>query len=331
MYPIVTITESFLDHFNKMDEEISSHASSPHYENNENRLIRKSFDRMYDLLCIASLNISLSQNSINNFDNINGNKPDSYKEWIIFNAIKNSRIINLSIKEFKFVNSCYFTDIEFSKTLKLSEQRGVMIIGQPCCETPFFLEHSFSAIDANDTLLPGIALCSHICSGMIIIDKYLFKDTPNKSQKIVNLISVLERFVNKTLLLPFELDIIIENPESNTLLNTKYMQILNAFGSDKISLHLYAPRKLNGIGDDRYLVTNYSVITVGHPFDRGSYISCNFYPSHDNKEAIKTGYKTWRTKIEFTKKIIKDHPKKPYGYIENRIVSDDTNHSIFNL
>jgi hypothetical protein len=155
----------------------------------------------------------------------------------------------------------------------------------------------------------------------------LFEDSSKYQPKIPNLIAFLKQLIPSNLTKPFEIDIIINNPENNDLVQSKNKQILDAF-SNKISLHIYALRSIQEDAD-RYFITNYGVFAIGHPFDRPTNVSSSFFPSNNNKEAIKSSYNTWLNKIKLAKDLINKTPPN-YGLIKTIWKSDEVNHSIFN-
>jgi hypothetical protein len=80
--------------------------------------------------------------------------------------------------------------------------------------------------------------------------------------------------------------------------------------------------------NDRYLLTNYGVFSIGHPFDRKSNVSCSFYPSNNNIQDIHISFNFWREKIEFAKSMIKSTPLS-FGASKAIWKSDDLIHSIY--
>ncbi len=326
MYPTVFISEAFLDHF---DETAISINNQPQFfidESIERIEAKRSFERMRNLFKNATIHTDVRNNKITKYIKSGSKNYSTYKEWFIHLAIKGNRIFaEQCIDKFDEVNFSYFTSLPSIDSEQLSSKTGTLIIGQPCVNSAFFLEHSFASIETTAEL-NEIDICKHPCSSMIIIDKYLFDEKDNS--KIKNLISLLKRFIPVTLDKPFQLDVIIKNPENNSLLNNKFKQIIDAFEPKKLSVHLYAPMKLNE--SDRYFITNYSVITIGHPLDRNSNISSNFYLSHDNETEIKSGFKFWKNKIDFVQKTIKEIPKK-MGQIDCIIKNDELSHTIYTM
>lgn len=126
----------------------------------------------------------------------------------------------------------------------------------------------------------------------------------------------------------FEIDILIENPENNGLVEAKYNENLKAF-PNKLSLHIYAPRRF-GNESDRYLINNCAALIIPHPFDWDTNITCNFYPSNISKQAIRSAYGIWLKKLKLARDLINRTPDY-YDSIKSTWVSDELKDSIFQV
>ncbi len=159
------------------------------------------------------------------------------------------------------------------------------------------------------------------------MDRYLFDDTNSQTtDKITNLIIFLKELIPIGLDKPFEIDILTENMSNNKLFDKKYDEILKAFPG-KISLHIYAPKKIE---HDRYLITNYSIFSVALPFVGDTSVSCNFFPSNNSIEAIKNSHKLWHDKILLAYDLVNNTPNS-IGLFKTIWKSDDSIHSIYNF
>lgn len=332
MYPKVNVSEEFLDSLDEIANEINSQSSTISINSNDKiTLEKRSLQRIINLLKNAQLNTDIQDRGVIKIIKSSGNKNYStFKEWFIHLAYKQNRItLANELNNYAKANECFFSEMLSDNTEEISLKKGLLMKGKPCTKIPFFLEHTFATIETTSDL-HEIINCKHPCSGMVIIDSYLFNENSNNSSnKIDTLISILKEFISPELEKPFQLDIIIENKKcelTNSLIEKRFNQILKSFGHNKLSLHIYAPNRLNE--SDRYFITNYSVITVGHPLDRNSNISCNFYPSHENESGIKSGYKLWKSKIDFAINVIKGTPPK-IGETICILKSDNLIHDIF--
>lgn len=323
MRPNVFITEEFLDELgnaipkvvNLIDDSVES----------ENKL--ESCKRIRNLLLSSNLKCSILDKKLVKFYKTGLDECPNLKSLIIKRAIKETRLKNNeSYNDFQEKNNIYLIKEDINECNNLSKKKGVIILGKNFIQQPFFLQHSFPPIK-TDAGINSIDESIHPCSGMIIMDPYIFIDNNNRPPKIPNLINFLNKFAQ--FVDPcFELDIITNNPENNELIDLKYNQILESFKNDNIniSLHIYAPyRSIT----DRHFITNYALYSIGHPFDRDSYISGNFYPSSDTKENVKRNYKELHEKILEAIEIINNTPDK-VGLINCVWKTDQTQHAIFN-
>src|SRR5690606_21327083 len=129
--------------------------------------------------------------------------------------------------------------------------------------------------ESTDEALYQIENLTHPCSNMLILDKYLFKDSKNMSKKLPNIIKDIAYFVLRNGPNKLQVDLITESTESkySSMISTRFKEIIEYF-DEKISLHVYAPHKVSEIeASDRFILTNYALISIPHPFDRVSTIS----------------------------------------------------------
>lgn len=330
MYPNIFVSEGF---FENIDIESKKIPQLNIYSNDsevENKF--KSIQRIRDLLLVSNIYSDITDKSLVKYHAKQFGTYNNLKDLIFHRVIKDSNFTNgrkLFIRQQKSdcdkSGFCYFTNQDTSECINESQQNGKIVLGKDFLKTPFYLEHTFASESTNDKIFQ-IEKSKHPCTGIIIIDKYLFNDAKNHSKKIPNLISFLNELIPKELINPFEIDIITQNDSKNQLFNSKFNQILEAF-PNKLSLHIYAPISLNQV-TDRYLITNYSILSIGHPFDRDTNVSCNFFPSNNSTDAIKSSYKLWREKVHLAFDVIKNTPES-MGFIQTIWKSDNLVHTIF--
>jgi hypothetical protein len=333
MHPNTYVSEEF---FNLLDEEYKNLPQLPIYsvsKEYEEKLV--SICRIRDLLLGSNIYSDISDKSAIKYHNKQFGTYFNLKDQILHTKVKDASYATRPIlrtrqskEKCDFNGFCYFTNKDSKDCIEESNKTGKIIIGKDFLKTPFYIKNTF-ATESTDEKIFQIKRSKHPCRGLLIIDQYLFNDTPKRQPKIPNLISFLEELIPQDLTNKFEIDIITAKHESpNDLFQNKYDQLLNAFGST-ISLHIYASPKMND-ENDRYLITNYAVFSIGHPFDRKSNVSCNFYPSNNNIEDIHFSYKLWREKIEFAKSIIKTTPLN-FGVSKAIWKSDEIEHNIFDI
>jgi hypothetical protein len=329
MYPNVFVSEEFFDQF---DLEWANLPNSNIYDTNEegeNKV--KSLNRIRDLMLSSNIYSDITDKSLVKYHTKQYGTYNNFKDLILHKAIKESNYKNgrnLAIRqEVKNCNKsgfCYFTNNDYAGCIEESKKTGKIILGDNFLKDPFFLQHTFGAESTNQTIFQ-IEKVKHPCNGIIIMDRYLFDDTNSqKTNKITNLISFLKELIPPELNKPFEIDILTENMSNNKLFDKKYDEILEAFPG-KVSLHIYAPKKIE---HDRYLITNYAIFSIALPFVGNTSVSCNFFPSNTSIEAIKNAHKIWRDKLSLALDIVKN-TSDSIGLYKTIWKSDDIKHSIF--
>lgn len=329
MYPNVFVSEEF---FEKFDLEWTNLAKSNIYDTNdveENKA--KSLNRIRNLMLTSNIYSDITDKSLIKYHTKQFGTYNNFKDLILHKAIKESIYKNgrsLAIRqEVKTCNKsgfCYFTNNDHSECLEETKKTGKIVLGNNFLQDPFFLHHTFGAESTNQTIFQ-IEKVKHPCNGIIIMDRYLFDDTNSQTtDKITNLITFLKELIPTELVNPFEIDILTENMSNNDLFDKKYKKILDAFHG-KISLHIYAPKKIE---HDRYLITNYAIFSVALPFVGDTSVSCNFFPSNTSIEAIKNAHKIWSDKLSLAFDIVKS-TRDYMGLYKSIWKSDDKIHSIF--
>lgn len=330
MYPNVFVSEEF---FEKFDLEWTNLSKSNIYDTNDVEEYKaKSLNRIRDLMLTSNIYSDITDKSLVKYHTKQFGTYNNFKDLILHKAIKESNYKNgrnLSIRqEVKTCNKsgfCYFTNNDHSECLEETKKTGKIILGNNFLKDPFFLQHTFGAEFTNQTIFQ-IEKVKHPCNGIVIMDRYLFDDTNSQTtNKISNLITFLKELIPSELNIPFEIDILTENMSNNNLFDKKYNQILDAF-IGKISLHIYAPKKIE---HDRYLITNYAIFSVALPFVGDTNVSCNFFPSNTSIEAIKNAHEIWNNKLSLAFDIIKN-TRDSIGLYKSIWKSDDKIHSIFN-
>jgi hypothetical protein len=331
MYPNVFVSEEF---FEKFDLEWANLPNPNIYDTNEEGENKaKSLNRIRDLMLSSNIYSDITDKSLVKYHTKQYGTYNNFKDLILHKAIKDSNYKNgrsLEIRqEGKACNKsgfCYFTNKDYGECLEETKKTGRIVLGNNFLHDPFYLGHTFGAESTNQTIFQ-IEKVKHPCSGIIIMDRYLFDDTSSQtSNKITNLIAFLKELIPTELKIPFEIDILTENMSNNNLFDKKYDEILDAFPG-KISLHIYAPKKIE---HDRYLITNYAIFSVALPFVGDTSVSCNFFPSNTSIEAIKNSHKIWCDKLSLAYNLVKNTPNS-IGLFKTIWKSDDSLHSIFNF
>ncbi|SDA96000.1 hypothetical protein SAMN03080617_04162 [Algoriphagus alkaliphilus] len=304
--------------------------------------------RIHDFLMSANVYSDFSKEDVENCWTSTEGVSNSLKDQIIRSTFKSDVYVDSGRELFlnrridsKFSGDfLFFTGDSFNKSVEKSEKSGRIILGKEFLNRSFYLNHSFPSVDTDATLYQ-IKNLIHPCSGLVIIDKHIFKDTEKLENKIPNLINVIDWIIPKQLFQKFEVCVVTENSKSNMTnsISSRINKIRNHFG-DKISLHVFAPKELKEIEtSDRFILTNYALVSIPHPFDRPTTISCNFFPSQPedyssdvdertNSNPIIEGYRTWKSKLNLAKRVISRTPL-ALGTVQHTWKSDDIEHQIF--
>jgi hypothetical protein len=330
MYPNIFVSEDFFDFF---DEEYDKLPQEEKYNTPlELKNKRDSINRIKELFLASHIYSDINDKSLIKYYTKQFGVYSTFKDFILHTKIRDASFANkpeIRTKQNKdFCQKsgfCFFTNKSFEEAESESKQTGKIIIGKEFLNSPFFLEHTFAAETTNEQIFQ-IKKAKHPCSGIIIMDRYLFDDVANQKSKIDNLISFLNQIIPIDLEAPFEIDILTQNKSKNALFDKKYNQILSGI-SKRISLHIYAPKKIE---HDRHILTNYAIFSIGLPFVGETNVSCNFFPSNNNIDGIKNSYEIWKDKITIAADIVITTPPK-IGELKTIWKSDDLVHSIFNI
>ena len=337
-YPKVFISKNF---FQILDNELTQAKKEDSYENSEKQL---SIQRMLHLINTSHIYSDLTTSEFLSISE----SYESLKTLVsyIFQKFKRdnrSFYPGKSILDCKSTDFTFFIDEENYCCEIKSKKFGNIYVGRNPTYNKFYLSHSFP--NKNTDPVPGDQLMEnlkHPCNSMIIIDRYLLIYNIRYKPKVPNLISFLKKFIELTKLSEqFEIDILVFPPpkpskqgknrnenftQDNKIIREQYYKKIVDFIEQmkklEISAHIYVVSSLSA---DRFILTNYATITIGHPFDRPSYISSNFYPSNNTVSENKQSYQYWKDKLQNAYYEINKCK------INNQWKTDNKSHSIFNV
>lgn len=234
----------------------------------------------------------------------------SLKEHVYFDAIKNQRLTSIS-KEFtssfegetfnipKFFNQVedyngiYFLSVNNDQASEYQNKLGIVIKGVRDEFEDFYGSKNISLnIPAT---MDGVERCSHKANAMVIVDPYIFIDDHGRPPKIPNIIKTIKFFIPINLCIPFNISILTRNADNNLLFESKIQQILEGLGAPNVNIEVVAPRNIHD--SNRYLFTNYSLMTSGHPFDRETPFNCNFLLNATDEDSLLKRYQDWHNKL----------------------------------
>lgn len=345
--PVTYVSEYFLDEFDLKRNQFRQMPEIIDYEEFISKEL-KSCERILVLLLNSILVTDINEKEIIKLckQSLGSKKFKNCKEAVCFKAFKANRLVisrstfsectkeeglvdaNLLLQSTIKKNAIYFLADNHNNCTEASLKYGLASCGIGYDYKDFFSSASLSNYAAAPEL-EILKQLQHDANSMIIIDKYIFCDSPGKSPKIPNVINAVKAFMNEKLTIKFQLDILTQNQDNNELLRRKANELIEGLGGiDKISIHIYSPLKLKE--SDRFLLTNYCLINLGHPFDRTSLISSSLYVSQENKEKLISAYSIWREKLESAKQAVLSTPKQ-LGLIQCVFKTDDEIHRLFSL
>jgi hypothetical protein len=243
----------------------------------------------------------------------------SFRELIIKQAIKQDRLhhnvaaftrytnaagevdANNFTKLTIYQNASYFLPSNQQDCNAAASKTGLAVVGTDFDFKDFFTAATISNY-ATSSQLHELEKVAHKGNGLVIIDKYILQDSTTFEEKLPNIISTIKKFMPSTLDGKFELTIITKHNQNDTIARHKVDELLDALGgSEHISFKLIAPQHMQE--GDRYILSNYLSITIGHPYDRASVLSSSCIISQEAKEKLQEAYKTWYMKLQLAKQI----------------------------
>ncbi|WP_416439677.1 hypothetical protein [Phnomibacter sp. MR] len=273
---------------------------------------------------------------------------DTFTEMIVQRAIKQSRFNhstnafskNLNedgtinppqmVKATVHKNAAYFLPADQAYCEKASNHCGLSVVGIDFDFKDFFGACTIANY-ATTSSLEAVEKIAHKGNGLVIIDKYILTDTAKGPNKIPHIIATVKKFMTDELAMKFELTIITEHISNDRLTNRKANEILEGLGgSEKLSFKLIATNRLPE--SDRYILSNYLSISVGHPWDRNSVLSSSSIISQDSKENLEKAFSIWKSKLQLAKEIAattRPIPNVPNGAFV--FETDGLTHKLLNL
>ena len=231
----------------------------------------------------------------------------SWKEQIIFQAIRNKEFEQISQIQQSDKNAIYFlkeNSFAHSNKMIISDFHNKI----------YYYENLNNRYDI-DKNMNDISVLKHEANSVIIADPYIFSDTPGLMQKMPNII----KFLKEIFTIPnekYHLSFIGRNVNDNinVLVENKFTDIKEAFPDYCIDITGFFPKK-DIFEADRYIFTNYCMCDYSHLFDRNTGIrpTCLFVHHTGNVqnrlENIKTNYLSINSKLNKIKTIFSAQPE----------------------
>lgn len=238
-----------------------------------------------------------------------GNKqPSSFKEQIIWTALKNQRLSNsINFNDLSFLkNLSAFYFLDYESTSDLAKYKGIACFGNKFSADYFFNNCNISDLkisnswDEIEKYLPPT-------NALLIIDPYIF--TPDKNiafKKIESLVKFIELY-KAEISIPFHLTIFSQIGEDGFSLDflNKTFEKLKRIPNCQIQICLN--KKLPT--SDRRFFTNYTSGNIGHPFDRDTVFNQNFLGVNTESHKIRSDYRQYQLELEKWSLCYKNTPK----------------------
>lgn len=265
---------------------------------------------IYHLLNALPIYTDISDNDVKKiFKSIISNKqPISFKEQIIWRALKNQRLSNTidfsDTSLFQNLSSFYF--LAEKNADYLAKSNGIVCLGENFSADDFYTNCNVSDLkitnswnEIKNNLPPTNA--------MLIIDPYIFTpDKKNPYEKIDSLVRFIETY-KADISISFHLTIISEIGEdgiSSDFLNKTFDKLK---GIADCQIQICLNKKLPT--SDRRFFTNYTSGNIGHPFDRDTVFNQNFLGVNTEFYKIRSDYRQYQSELEKWSLWYKNTPK----------------------
>jgi hypothetical protein len=207
------------------------------------------------------------------------------KEIFLFRAMRSGKLFLNPIDNNK-PYSLFLLDKCDNDIKSFNELNNSMSVGVDYdFETPL-IPKSFASREVNKEMV-GIGAINHRCRNALIIDPYLFEDQPKMEPKIPNVIKLLKELYFDNTNSDCHLSVLINNPGNNGKVEAKIKSITEGINNPKLKVSVYA-HKEGLLKNNRFLITDYSIIDSQHLFDRDASISfASLYHDEINKNFIR--------------------------------------------
>ena len=168
-------------------------------------------------------------------------KPETYKDFSLFRAFRNNKL-KLSEINLESSNSIFLLNKSELDTRKVCEDENIIARGKDYDFKTSISPNSFASkfISSN---MDGIECIKHRCRNVVLVDPYIFEDTPNLTPKIPNLITFLKELYLDNTSSSCYLSIVTNNKDNDALFNRKIHEIMTGLSNINLSISVYAHDK----------------------------------------------------------------------------------------
>jgi hypothetical protein len=285
------------------------------------------FYKLENLLCSLPVLCDITEDEIFILkENIKKQNNLTLKYSLLLKIISSGNIFELlksSISKVDNYSAYYFLD-EKSLINDAQKQGVIAINSKKLFDYNLFDNYTYSnrkIIDNNYRLLRKY----HIpANALLIRDKYLLKPVKQKIHNLSKFISYIIGDVK----LKFHLTLIFSTIlRDNTVEINEIDELISEFKNFNLLLEIIIDNELKS--SDRICYTNYSTITIGHPFQDGiTYISQNFLGYGSDSNEINIHYEDYKSDLKKLSSTVHKANQKdavnydciyPMGFFRNRI------------
>jgi len=235
--------------------------------------------QIINLLSTLNINTNLSYEEVDSIRN--RNIDDSITDRFLFMAMKdetNRLKIGKDLTQIKDFNAFYFLNSSYKNISKT--KNGVALLNEHFKGDEFYgqcnIENYTFSGDVNElkTLIPPT-------NAMIICDNYFFENYKKRKKSISDFVKLFKAGVSS---IPFELTIFSKLEDKRNIIVDAMKEICE-IGNMQIQIfEAGRDQKYR----DRKIYTNYTSISIGHPFDsKETYFTQNFLAVDNDRQRIR--------------------------------------------
>jgi len=266
----IIISEKFIDHFESEDKDAYAHhlVERVNTINKIRRLILSGLTITSDIV-ISRL--------VKSYD-ITGNKNyKCFKDVFCSSVIKSGKYNYKSLKivnELENYSAYYFLEAEMDSSMGT----GVIFVNDLLKTTGFFENCTVNSRSLKEDYTI-IEKAAPPCNAMLYIDKYLF----SSKDKVNNFVKFMSLYKSETLAIPFQLTLISSFENNNRSIPERIVEyaVTQLNKIEHLQFEILLDKRIPM--DDRLIFTNYTMGSIGHPFDdRATIFNQNFMGTSNN-------------------------------------------------
>jgi hypothetical protein len=267
----------------------------------ESDLITENKNRLVDILINSEIHLEITTKEVIKIHKkLNQNySASNAKEYYLFRAVRNNKLkINTVSPQKPY--SLFFLDKIDNDVTSFNQSNNLIALGVDYSFEYPIIPKSLPSIEVNKEMI-GIDSINHRCRNALIIDPYLFEDQVRKEPKIPNIIKFLKEIFFENIDCECHLSILITNPNNNGKVESKIKAIKEGINNPNLKISVYAHRE-GLLENNRYIITDYSIIETQHLFDRDASISfLSLYDGEINKNFIRVNNLLEKIKNDYIK------------------------------